>query len=390
MGIVGNAQQCLTDVIVEEALKDNPALKHKLAVQQQQLKEYIKRSSHKTTGIRYISVVIHVLYSTDQENIPEGQAKSGIYVLNQCFRGANPDLASTPTDFQQFIADMEIEFCLAAVDEWGNPTTGITRHEVPGNFDAVANYNKPAKGGVAAWDPTRYLNIWVADLTPGLLGLGWPPGVTVPDADGVLVSYKCIGSIGTSSSNAPFHMGKTLVHEVGHYLGLSHIWGNKQGCNGDDGIKDTPPQDKASSGCNTYPQFDACSSAGYGIMFVNFMDYSNDYCSLMFTHGQKKLVNGTLYSARSGLGSPTRCFPVSAKSIERSEGLSIAPNPTKGILHISSSKTIEQLTLINMVGRVCKEIHPQARTYDVDMSTLPSGVYFVKLNNNEVYKVIKK
>merc|ERR1711974_33936 len=143
-----------------------------------------------------------------------------------------------------------------------------------------------SKGGSDGWNRDSYLNIWVCNLSSGILGYAYPPGISA-NLDGVVIGYKYFGDQGTVSF--PFNKGRTTTHEVGHWLGLSHVWGSGGGCTSDN-INDTPLQDGPNYGCPNFPELSSCSgqdNGPNGDMFMNYMDYVDDRCMMMFSAGQK-------------------------------------------------------------------------------------------------------
>ena len=152
-----------------------------------------------------------------------------------------------------------------------------------------------SQGGYDVWDSKRYLNIWVCNISGSTLGFAQFPGG--PElTDGVVVDYKYFGSLGTATY--PYHLGRTLTHEVGHWLNLRHIWGDSY-C-GNDFVDDTPTQASSNSGCPTFPSL-SCDNGPNGDMFMNYMDYCHDDCLVMFTSGQKNRMIAALNSSRSEL-----------------------------------------------------------------------------------------
>ena len=148
-------------------------------------------------------------------------------VLNADFRRLNADANNTWPQAQ----DSEIEFCLATVDPNGNATTGITRTSTNTTaFGTNDQVKSNSSGGKDAWDASKYMNMWVCDISGGILGYAQFPGGN-PATDGVVIDYQYFGTIGTAS--ASFDLGRTATHEVGHYLNLRHIWGDG-GCSVDD------------------------------------------------------------------------------------------------------------------------------------------------------------
>ena len=278
----------------------------------------MKRNT-KTNAIT-IPVVVHVVYKNNSENISDAQIQSQIDVLNKDFRRLNQDASNTPFDFLPFAADMQIEFCLAK-RYLGVPTTGIVRKqtnlaEFPLYSDSIffTNY-----GGSSAWNTNRYLNIWVCNISGSVMGWAQFPGGGNSQTDGIVIDYERFGTIGTVSQ--PYHKGRTTTHEVGHWLSLFHIWGDNT-C-GDDYVADTPEQEQANFGCNIHPK-PSCTNSGD--MFMNFMDYSDDYCMNIFTQGQKQRTMAVLNTSRVGLISSNGCQPFILPNADAGISTIISPN----------------------------------------------------------------
>lgn len=242
-----------------------------------------------------VPVVVHVVYHTEEQNISSAQIYSQFRSLNADFRldAANGRLGRIVPAFRLLAADTGIEFYLTAIDPEGQPTTGITRTRTGTSVFAGSQIHRTASGGKDGWDPARFLNVWVAPLAPGISGWAAMPGGP-PDEDGVVIDFRRFGTFGTVAS--PFHLGRTLTHELGHWLGLLHPWGVQPGCNGPgDGIDDTPPQEGPSSGCQLGRE-----SCGVLNMVQNFMDFSVDSCLLFFTAGQATFMRTVLTGQRPG------------------------------------------------------------------------------------------
>gem|GEM_PF-766712 len=259
----------------------------------------IAQPEYKSNNVVYnVPVVIHVVYKNSSENLTDAQIQSQMDVLNADYRSINPDGNQVPNLFGNLVSDAEIEFCLATVDPNGNPTSGVTRTQTNvGSFSiSQDNIKSTAAGGRSPWDTDRYLNIWVGEITGGVLGYATPPG-TPAARDGVVIGYTYFGTNGTATF--PYNKGRTCTHEIGHYLGLRHIWGDGN-CGVDDGISDTPLQESQYGGCPNFgsPSTTSCGSQD---MFMNFMDYTDDRCMFMFTHKQVDLMRYVLEKYRPGL-----------------------------------------------------------------------------------------
>ncbi|MFC5271686.1 M43 family zinc metalloprotease [Adhaeribacter terreus] len=260
------------------------------------------------TGVITIPVVVHVVYNTSAQNISDAQIQSQINILNQDFRKLNTDVSKIPAAFAGLAADAQVEFCLAKRDPNGNATTGITRTQTTRtSFSDAGDYIKyNSTGGKDAWDRNQYLNLWVGNLSGGLLGYAQFPGGPAA-TDGVVCTYTGFGNTGTAS--APFNKGRTATHEVGHWLNLYHIWGDDNGaCTGSDQVSDTPNQGNSNGGCPTFPKI-SCSNTPNGDMFMNYMDYTDDACMYMFTAGQKARMDAILDAggARASLATSQGC-----------------------------------------------------------------------------------
>jgi hypothetical protein len=255
-------------------------------------------------GVTRIPVVVHVVWNTPQQNISDAQITSQIDVLNRDFRRTNPDVASTPAPFLPLAADARIEFFMANVDPNGAPTAGIQRRQTAlTSFTDDDAMKSNATGGVDAWPADRYLNIWVVPRLTSAIGdlLGYAQFPGGPAAtDGVVILHSAFGTVGTAA--APFNLGRTATHEIGHWLNLNHIWGDDgSGCSGTDNVGDTPNQGGANTGTPTFPRL-SCNNGPNGDMFMNYMDYVDDAAMFMFSAGQVARVQACLDVARATIG----------------------------------------------------------------------------------------
>jgi Pregnancy-associated plasma protein-A len=264
------------------------------------------------TGVIRVPVAVHVVWNTPEQNISDGQIHSQIDVLNQDYRKTNPDIAQIPPVWSSVASDARVEFVLASTGPDGQPTSGITRTQTATQaFTVESNAVKStAHGGADPWPSDKYLNIWVCQLDGGLLGYSEFPGAPA-DIDGVVILHSAFGTTGTAT--APFNVGRTATHEVGHWLGLFHIWGDDgTGCNGTDQVDDTPNQAGPNYGTPTFPSI-SCDNGPNGDMFVNYMDYTDDAVMHMFTQGQVLRMQASLDGPRSQLGTTAPPTPQAAK-----------------------------------------------------------------------------
>jgi hypothetical protein len=236
-----------------------------------------------------IPVVVHVVWNQPEQNVSDEQIAGQLAVLNQDFRATNPDTASVPAVWRPLVADSRVAFTLAEVTRTQTSRTA---------FSTDDGVKAAATGGADPWPADRYLNLWVCQLSGGLLGYAQFPGGP-PETDGVVVLHSGFGT--TGSAAAPFDGGRTTTHEVGHWLNLRHIWGDDgDGCGGDDLVADTPNQAGPNHGKPTWPSV-TCNNGPDGDMFMNYMDYTDDAAMFMFTAGQAARMAACLAGPRSGL-----------------------------------------------------------------------------------------
>ena len=302
--IFAQQRNCSSMENLEARMQQDPSLESRMADIETYTQNKIQQmQANRIVGsIVTIPVVVHVIYSNTNENISDAQILSQIQVLNDDFRRMNSDADNTWSQ----AADTEIQFCMATVDPNGNATTGITRKSSSttswGTNDAMKS---SAQGGVDPWDATQYLNMWVCNIGGGILGYAQFPGGSV-STDGVVMGPQYFGSKNGGSGfylSAPFDLGRTTTHEVGHFLNLRHIWGDGN-CNADDFVTDTPVSDAANYGCATGHV--SCNTVD---MVQNYMDYSDDSCMNLYTQGQKDRMRTTLLpgGVRASLGASTKC-----------------------------------------------------------------------------------
>jgi hypothetical protein len=336
-----------------------------------------------------IPVVVHVLYNTAEQKIAEEQVRSQIDVLNRDFRKLNSVTASIPDYFKSLAADCFIEFHLATNDPGGKPTTGIVYKQTSSSsFGSDDNIKFSKTGGDDAWDASKYLNIWVGKLSAGIVGYSSAPG-TKKEKDGVVLRYTAFGTSGTVV--APYNMGRTAVHEVGHWLGLKHIWGDRY-C-GDDDVPDTPPQKGPTKGCPS-SAIESCDNAVTGSMYMNYMDVTYDACTGMFTIGQRHKMRslfepgGARYSFISSVDTAGSQLPIAGELPTETIGnknIRIFPNPANSIVTIGINNNDligEYITLHNSFGQQLMQDKISSVKTELNVSGLRNGLYFIKAGRN--------
>jgi hypothetical protein len=293
-------RQCGTQQVHERLLEAYPALRARQNSIEQGIRRSIERGEAQRMMRRLITipVVVHVVYKTQSENISDAQVKSQIAALNKDYAQKN-DQTSVPTAWTGLAGNPNVQFALAKKDPNGKATTGITRTKtMRSSFGTGDSVKTRVGGGHPAWPADRYLNLWACTLSGGLLGYAQFPGGPAR-TDGVVILNTAFGTSGTAA--APFNLGRTATHEVGHWLNLRHIWGDRDDCGGTDFVTDTPNAQLPNYGKPTFPHL-SCNNGPNGDMFMNYMDYVDDAAMVMFTAGQVVRMNATLAGPRKKIG----------------------------------------------------------------------------------------
>lgn len=304
---------CGTMDNLAEQMKLDPTLAGRMIESEKMIQNWITANQNQINNSKTvvtIPVVVHIVYKAAAENISDARVQQQIDILNKDYRKLNTDIGSVPAVWTNTAADFEIQFCLASRKPDGTATTGIER-----KLTTVASFNQsgnPVKyasqGGLDAWDATKYLNLWVCNLGNQLLGYAqFPTQLSAsPATDGVVILYNAFGLSGTSGS--PYNLGRSATHEVGHWLNLFHTWGDDYGaCTGSDYCNDIPSSADATYGSPNFPLLDACATVSPGVMFMNYMDYTDDAKMYMFSNNQKLRAQATLSQYRSGLATSLGC-----------------------------------------------------------------------------------
>lgn len=288
---------CPSEEIRQNALNTNAELMRRFQQNEINFQDFetkLKLGKVLADGTVEIPVIVNVIYKSNAENVSDARIAEQIETLNEDFGGTNADAMKIPNEFQTVAAgDTKVKFRLEQVNRKKTSKTSWATN------DAM---KKTSQGGLDATNPTNYLNLWVVGkmTSQGRTILGY---ATFPESaglwnDGVVIAAPFFGSTGAS---APFNLGRTATHEVGHYLNLRHIWGDVT-C-GNDQVNDTPTQQTANYGKPNYPLYQTCSGTSRSVMFMNYMDYVDDGSMYMFSQGQKTRINATTASSgpRAGL-----------------------------------------------------------------------------------------
>ncbi len=366
-----------------------------------------------------VNVVVHIVWKNAAENLDDSIILDQMRILNEDFNRNNVDTINLRTFFQPEAGSPGIHFELADVIR--------VQTDVDFSVDLLGTNLLPEVkadnlGGSNALDPDQFLNIWVCKIQPitifglevgQILGFAFPPnnlanwpensGAPDPFEDGVVIDFRVFGSnnpnpIEIAGGGGLLDVkGRTPVHEVGHYFGLRHIWGDgglvgANDCAQSDGIDDTPFANAQSAfDCdttkNTCTQLETHYNADVPDLIENYMDYSSETCMNMFTKGQSALMRNVLMGPRSGLLSP----PASVEESIAGISFRIEPNPNNGEFTVTF-QLVEAcdatLRIVNTNGQTMGVVGSQKylpgthrKTFG-GVSLLP-GMYFVEIRNEK-------
>ena len=411
---MSNVERCMSHKAIEYQESLTPGFADHVDEQFELAKQHQHTKANKSQ-LYVIPVVVHVVYNTQDQNLPDSVVLRQIQTLNEDYQRLNADTANMRADFDIVKGSPNIKFQLAQIDPQGNPSTGITRTEttmqtfgdlglIQGDFSTLEKVKQTAEGGHDPWDQNRYLNIWVCNMeifnTPALLGFAtppsglpnWPPGSVPNLSDGVVIQYQAFGANNPNSldmGQGPIDvLGRTCTHEVGHYLGLRHIWGDG-GCTEQDGIDDTPnASDQSQFDCDDTKNTctDNIQNVDLPDMIENYMDYSAETCQNSFTKGQIDLMRGVLENQRYDLVNNN---PASLEVEELASAL--YPNPASTELNVSFDNGIASLVEVyGMNGRLIQTLQPENSLLKIDVSNLENGVYLIHIMADNGQRTIKK
>jgi hypothetical protein len=272
---VPGQRTCAANDVLEEQMRQDPTLKQRMDDIEAFTRRFVESpSANRNNSTIVIPVVVNVLYKTAAQNISMNQVQSQINVLNKDYGATNSDYNQVPSVFQGVRSgDVEVSFVLDQVIRKATNTPSWKTN------DAM---KKSQQGGIDPTDPAHKLNIWVCNLSGGILGYAQFPGGN-SSTDGVVIDDNAMGTVGTAA--APYDKGRTATHEIGHWMNLRHIWGDRN-C-GNDFVDDTPIHTTYNFGCPSFPDNSSCGGTVHPMMTMNYMDYTDDACMFMFTLGQK-------------------------------------------------------------------------------------------------------
>ena len=377
-------------------LKTEEAIQSYLKINKSQLR------SSATDDVIRIPVVVHVIYNgadgiiggEDNPNITDEQIKSQIAVLNEDYgrkpgtKGFNSDPAGVDTG---------IEFYLAEYDDNGKSSIGITRTR----YTERTLFNPLTDDDLLAdlihWPTDKYLNIWTCRFAGSYLGISQFPSVAGIDGlytkneayektDGVIIDFRYFGRNARANSSRIYNLGRTATHEIGHWLGLIHTWGDAR-C-GDDFCDDTSPTEGSNQTSVCTDRYSTCSGFRTRNMIENYMDYSPDSCMNIFTGDQLGRMKAVLAL------SPRRLKLIESAKIGRldpSENLTVEVFPNPASVEVSAKVRFADyqnfsVTIYDQLGNAIQDqsfIDVWSRTVAVDINKFNTGIYFFKVTTGK-------
>lgn len=362
-------------------------------------------TNYRLASVVTVPVVVHIVLPNPYL-VSDADIQIQIDRLNLDYSGFNADSNNAPSAFLAVRGHSQIQFTLAKQTPAGQVTSGIERRAGGTGSDAtlaVDPIKHTSMGGLDLWDPNAYLNLWIGQDASGqgILGYAQFPGTTPADEDGVFLNLQSFG-VNTCYTMPQFNLGRTASHEIGHYFGLFHIWGDEEECSGDDfenlttvgssfvlpaglfnpsgqgntalDIGDTPNQAGATTNCPAGITTDACATSGAGKMYQNQMDFSFDNCLTMFTAKQVQRMEYVLDNSRSGLktsvGGQAPAFAI---------GLDAAPlesvNP--GGFEVSGCTPVSYSAMLSCAGNIA----PKFRFRNNGLNPITTITTGYRLNN---------
>jgi Pregnancy-associated plasma protein-A/Secretion system C-terminal sorting domain len=361
-----------------------------------------------------INVVVHVVWKETAENLSDALIQEQIAVLNEDYNRENADTANLRTVFKPVAGNAGIRFRLAEIRRV-KTTKDFTVSLTDTNL--LGDLKRTDKGGSSGADPQRFLNIWICHVKPlsilglqlgQILGFAFPPNglanwpanssAPSPEDDGVVLDFRTVGRNNPNpvdlGQGKLVVRGRTGVHEVGHYLGLRHIWGDgglfglPNNCNSSDGVDDTPHANAQSPfDCNkernTCTRTEDFYKNDVPDLVENYMDYSAETCMNMFTKGQVAIMRGVLQGPRKNLVSGS----VTTTDLAAAPHWQVSPNPATDRVAVTFDLTkATEVTLAltaldgRCVARQATQLLPVgAQQIALDVQALPAGIYCISL-----------
>jgi hypothetical protein len=378
-------RSCASYEHLQEQMKTDPAFAKKIQDNEQAFQKYLRGNQNTHNTPVTVPVVVHVVYNTAEQNISDDQVQSQIDVMNEDFTATNKDYNSYDAGYGPVKGDMSIKFCVAQIRH-----VATTKR----SFGTSDQVKKTKTGGDDAVDPAHTLNIWVCNLGQNLLGYAQFPGGT-PETFGIVILYSAFGRGSQYNLLSAYNLGRTATHEIGHCLGLRHIWGDAR-C-GNDLVDDTPLHDAANFGCPGEGHRSTCTGTPLE-MWMNYMDYTDDKCMYFFSDGQVARADFfmstdpqlmTIVNSGACTTGPGNKLITSQQAVPEinNESFVLYPTVTTGTVTInysSGNNGVMQLNIFNESGLLVMKqqlaVVAGNNSKQLDLGRLMNGFYLVQVN----------
>jgi len=376
----------------------NPVLRQEFLDRQAkfetEMEKFASKDGNSTNNVAAIRIPVAVHFpeipasaSVADKNCLRALAQSQINVINADYNAANADLSNWTGGVNALypginVGNMGVQFEIATMNHPAG--TGLT------NGTVAVTFGTDFLSGADS-DPTwaGYMNFVVRD--EGSSTLGYSPLAGSPAAGHtVVMNYFCFGSgAGCPSLGyvpaAPYHLGRTVTHELGHFFNLDHTFA---GCTtaatcatSGDRVCDTPASNAPTFGCPTPGSVLKCS--GTKVLTMNYMDYTDDPCMYMFTAGQAT----RMIAYYNSISSQYNTNVLSNNEVVQNY-FSIFPNPNKGSFSIQFKESIGSYSveLFDVLGKTIYENNFEQNaslTQEITIPNAVTGVYFVNIKTNQ-------
>lgn len=311
-------------------------------------------------------------------------AQNQINILNADYNATNADISNWASASSFYpgvvVGDLDVEFVLATQNHPAG--TGLVNGDLAVTFgtDFLANSDNDM-----TW--AGYMNFVVRNISGGILGYS-PLGGTPSTGDTVVMDNNAFASGAGCTGyvpGAPYNLGRTVTHELGHFFNLDHTFANDDGCGGsdDDGIADTPRIANASYNCPANGSVAGCV-AGQKSLTMNYMDYVNDSCMYMFTAGQAGVMQA-YYNVISNQFQTN--VLLGSEEVSKAKFL-VYPNPNKGSFTVQFNEVVTEYSIqvLDQAGRMVLDndyVQNSSLTQHINLNTTAAGVYFVTVKTDK-------
>lgn len=374
-----------------QQLQFNPLMQAKYQQQMQfseQEYQNLLNSQYTTQNVNSVLTIPVAIHYPDAgsanatlKNCMRQLAQNQVNILNQDYNANNSDISTWDNSTSPYFPGvnkgiMNVQFEIATLNH--PAVSGLVEGEPAVTF----GYDFGGSGN-SDWDPNwaGYLNIVVKNLSGGTLGYAYLAS-NPQNGAAVFITSSAFGS-GTGCTGyapgAPYNLGRTLTHELGHYMNLNHIWGN--GTCGNDFVVDTPQHNTANGGCPPISHLSTCTGSPRELT-MNYMDYTYDSCMYMFTAGQATRMQAHINTIQSNFNYNT----LSEQSFNYDQvRIAMYPNPNNGVFDItlSNNSVLESVNIYDVTGRlVFEKNNVNDEILKINLSGSNSGIYTVVVKSD--------